>query len=143
MKNQLRIAAFCFAVSLAFGGSAFAVPAEAGDIKHGDDLVAACTALVERDVSDDGKLASKACSDFLGTMVKKVYEATEPGMPTQFSRVGPKEDKTVCFRLPSKLSFVDFAKLILTYRKSHPELDERPAFELGAWTLSVNFPCAS
>jgi hypothetical protein len=132
----------CLAVAVGLGSPAFAaLPDEAGDIEFGSDLVAACTTLVEHDVSDEGKLASKACSDFLGTMVKKVYEATEPGMPTEFSRVGPKGDQTVCFKLPSKLSFVDFAKLVVNYRKSHPELDTRPAFELGAWTLSTNFPC--
>lgn len=143
MKNQYRLAALCLVSALAFSVPAFAgLPSGAGDIKHGDDLGAACTALVEHDVSEEGKLASKACSDFLGTMVKKVYEATEAGMPTTFSRVGPKQDQTVCFRLPAKLSFVDFGRLILNYRKSHPELDARPAFELGAWTLLVNFPCS-
>jgi hypothetical protein len=143
MKTQLRLAALCLVALFGFSGAALAaLPTESGDIKHGDDLAAACTALVEHDVSEDGKLASKACSDFLGAMVKKVFEATEPGMPTEFSRVGPK-DETVCFRLPAKLSFVDFAKLVLNYRKSHPELDGRPAFELGAWTLSTNFPCSN
>ncbi len=142
MKNQLRIATLCFISTFALSGTALAaLPGDAGDIRHGDDLVAACTTLVEHDISDTGKLASKACSDFLGTMVKKAYDSTEPGMPTEFHRIGPAGDQSLCFRLPSKLKFTDFATLILNYRKSHPELDERPAFELGAWTLSVNFPC--
>lgn len=142
MKNRLRIAALCFVSMFALSGTALAaLPGEAGDIKHGDDLVAACTALVEHDISEQGKLASRACSDFLGTMVKKAYDSTEPGMPTEFHRMGPEGDQSACFRLPSKLKFTEFATLLLNYRKSHPELDDRPAFELGAWTLSVNFPC--
>lgn len=142
MKKQLRILPLCLASTLALSGAALAaLPNDASDIRYGDDLVAACTTLVEHDISDEGKLASKACSDFLGTLVKKAYDATQPGMPTEFHRIGPDGNQTLCFRLPSKLKFTEFATLLLNYRKSHPELDERPAFELGAWTLSVNFPC--
>ena len=142
MKNQKLIVSL-----LALAISGFAVPAFAGvptdveDIHTGDDLTAACRALSEHDVSEDGALASKACSQFLGTMVQKVYNATEAGAPTQFSRIGPKQDQTACFRLPPKLSFVDFANLILDYASKHPDLSDRPAFETGAFTLSTNFPC--
>ena len=142
MKNQKTAVLLLLVVTLGFSASAFAgLPAEVDDIHTGDDLVAACRALSEHDVSEDGALASKACSDFLGTMVQKVYNSTEAGAPTQFSRIGPNEDQIACFRLPSKLSFVDFANLILVYANRHPELADRPAFETGAFTLSTNFPC--
>lgn len=142
MKKKLSVLSLCFVSSLVFSAPAFAaLPTEADDIKTGDDLGAACTALAEHDVSDQGKLAAKACSDFLGTMVQKVYAATEAGAPTQFSRIGPKQDQIACFRLPQKLSFVEFANLLLTYRRAHPDLADRPAFETGAWTLATNFPC--
>lgn len=142
MKNPLRLATICLVSIFAFSSTALAaLPRESGDIKLGNDLAAACTALVEHDVSESGKLASQACSDFLGALVMKVSEATEPGMQTQFSRIGPKQDQSACFHLPASLKFTEFAQLVLNYRKSHPELDTRPAFELGAWTLSTNFPC--
>jgi hypothetical protein len=118
-----------------------AMPQEAADIRTGSDLTAACIALVERDVSDEGAAASKACSGFLGAMVQKVYEATEAGAPTVFNRIGPKQDEVLCFKLEGKLSFVDFAKLVVTYGKSHPALDDRPAYETGAYVLSNNYPC--
>lgn len=141
MTRKIFLAA-AFAVSVLGAGTAFAAaPTEVEDIRTGNDLAAACTALVEHDASEDGQLASKACSDFLGSMVKKVYEATEAGAPTTFSRVGPKQDTTLCFKLEGKLSFVDFAKLVLAYHGSHPELDDRPAYETGAWVLSNNYPC--
>jgi hypothetical protein len=117
------------------------LPAAPEDIKYGHDLTAACSRLAEHDASEEGQAASKACSKFLGSMVEKVFKATEAGAPTQFNRVGPKQDQTLCFRLPSKLSFVDFSKLILKYARAHPELADRPAYETGAWTLAANFPC--
>lgn len=142
MKKKISLVSLCFVSVLAFSAPAFAgLPSEADDIHTGDDLSAACTALAEHDVSDQGKLAAKACSDFLGTMVQKVYTATEAGAPTQFSRVGPKQDQIACFRLPQKLSFVEFANLLLIYGRAHPDLADRPAFETGAWTLATNFPC--
>lgn len=144
MKKKISLVSMCLVSALVFSAPAFAgVPTEADDIRTGDDLGAACTALAEHDVSDQGKLAAKACSDFLGTMVQKVYAATAAGAPTQFSRIGPKQDQIACFRLPQKLSFVEFANLLLTYRRSHPDLADRPAFETGAWTLASNFPCVN
>jgi len=142
MKNQKLIVSLVALAILGFAAPAFAgMPTDAEDIHTGDDLTAACRALSEHDVSEDGALASKACSTFLGTMVQKVYNATDAGAPTQFSRIGPKQDQIACFRLPPKLSFVDFANLILDYASKHPELSDRPAFETGAFTLSTNFPC--
>ncbi|MFZ3034301.1 MAG: Rap1a/Tai family immunity protein [Parvibaculum sp.] len=142
MKKQKLIVSLVSLAILGFSAPAFArMPADAGDIRTGADLVVACRALSEHDVSEDGALASKACSAFLGTMVQKVYSSTEAGAPTQFSRIGPNEDQIACFRLPPKLSFVDFASLILAYANRHPELADRPAFETGAFTLSTNFPC--
>lgn len=139
MRN-LFLPAF-LSVSIFSGAAYAALPSEVEDIRTGRDLAAACNMLVEHDLTSEGKLAAKACSDFLGVMVQKVYVATPAGQPTMFSRVGPKQDTNLCFRLPEKLSFVNFAKLILSYGKAHPELDDRPAFETGAWVLSTNFPC--
>ncbi|MDO8289153.1 MAG: Rap1a/Tai family immunity protein [Parvibaculum sp.] len=142
MKTKTLVAALIFFVAPVLGTPAFAgLPTEPEDIRTGDDLAAACKPLVEHDVSEEGELAAKACSGFLGSMVQKVYEATESGRPTTFSRIGPKQETTLCFQLPDQLSFVDFAKLLLSYRAQHPELDDRPAYETGAWTLAVNFPC--
>lgn len=141
MKSSTFLTMVVFVASMAMTSAAYAAIEEPEDIKTGNDLGVACTALAERDVSAAGDLAGKACSGFLGSMVKKVYEATEAGKPTTFSRVGPKQETTLCFSLPAKLSFVEFAKLLLTYRASHPELDDRPAYETGAWTLATNYPC--
>ena len=139
-KNVLR--ALALVSALVCTGPAFAaLPAEPADIKTGDDLAAACTPLAKSDRSDEGETAGRACSGFLGAMIQKVVESTAAGAPTVFNRIGPKQETTLCFYLPPKLSFVDFAKLILAYRPSHPELDQRPAYETAAWTLSVNFPC--
>lgn len=142
MKRQELIVLF---IAVAISGVSLPalakMPTQAGDIHTGSDLVTACRALSEHDVSEDGALASKACSQFLGAMVQKVYDATEAGAPTQFNRIGPQKDQTACFRLPRKLSFFDFSKLILNYASQHSELAVRPAFETGAFTLSSNFPC--
>jgi len=142
MKNQKLIVTLAAFVVLGFSVPAFAgMPTDAGDIRTGDDLALACRALSEHDVSDDGALAATACSTFLGAMVKKAYDSTEAGAPTEFTRLGPNGDQVACFRLPPKLSFIDFANLILNYEDQHPELADRPAFETGAYTLSTNFPC--
>ncbi|MES1990907.1 MAG: Rap1a/Tai family immunity protein [Pseudomonadota bacterium] len=142
MKTRTLVAALFLLITPVLATSALAgLPAEPEDIRTGDDLGVACKALAEHDTSEAGDLAGKACSGFLGSMVQKAYEATEAGKPTTFNRVGPEQDTTLCFSLPAKLSFVDFAKLLLTYRASHPELDDRPAYETGAWTLATNFPC--
>lgn len=140
----MATAAFIFFSPLGLN-AAFAVGAlsTTADVKTGDDLVTVCTPLVEQDVSEQGRHSSAICSQFLGDMVAKVSKATAPGMPTEFHRVGPKKDQTACFYLPTKLTFVDFAKLVVAYRQSHPDLGTRPAFELGAWTLATNFPCKS
>ncbi len=141
MKNLARFAlVLTFVVSCA-ESIANALPKEPEDIHTGDDLVVACNALLKPDTSDAGALASTACRHFLGTMVLKVYKATPAGMPTEFNRLGPKNDETACFRLPSSLSYTDFAAYIASYFEQHPELGERPAFELGARTLAAKFPC--
>jgi len=142
MKKSAFLMSVVFAASLGLAAPAFAAIEEAGDIETGNDLAEACTALVNHDVSAEGDLAAKACKGFLGDMVRNVVKATEPGAPTKFSRVGPKQDTTLCFEIPSKLSFDDFAKQVVAYHKAHPELDGRPAYETGAWSLSTNFPCA-
>lgn len=139
-KNLLKTLVLVSALGFSIPALA-ALPQEAGDIHTGDDLAAACMPLAKGDRSDEGETAGRACSGFLGSMIQKVVESTAAGAPTVFNRIGPKQDTTLCFYLPSKLSFVDFAKLILAYRPSHPELDQRPAYETAAWTLSVNFPC--
>lgn len=139
-KNVLN--ALVVASVLACAGPAWAgLPAEPADIKTGDDLAAACRPLAKGDRSNEGETAGLACSGFLGATIQKVIESTAAGAPTIFNRIGPKQEDTLCFYLPPKLSFVEFAKLILAYRPAHPELDQRPAYETAAWTLSVNFPC--
>ncbi len=142
MKNHSNLIALAVVVSLSWSGAALAtLPAEPADIKTGDDLAAACMPLARGDRSDEGEVAGRACSGFLGAMMQKVVESTAAGAPTTFNRIGPKQEVNLCFFLPPKLSFVDFAKLILAYRPAHPELDGRPAYETAAYTLSVNFPC--
>ncbi|MGV8997941.1 MAG: Rap1a/Tai family immunity protein [Parvibaculaceae bacterium] len=141
MKKSALLTAVAFVVSLSFASSAFAAIKEAGDISTGNDLAEACTAFVSHDVSQEGSLAADACKGFLGDMVRNVVKATQPGAPTVFNRVGPKQDTSLCFQTPTKLSFEDFAKQVLAYHKSHPELDDRPAYETGAWSLSTNYPC--
>jgi hypothetical protein len=139
MKTLIR---FTLMLAVAFASTAaLALPEAPEDIHTGRDLIAACNALLSSDTSDEGALASTACRHFLGTMVLKVYKATPAGMPTEFSRMGAKGDETACFRLPSSLSYVDFAGYIATYFKLHPELADRPAFELGAHTLAAKYPC--
>jgi hypothetical protein len=137
-KNFLIAVALSFALA---STAAVALPKAEEDIHTGDDLIAACHALTAPDTSDAGVLASTACRHFLGTMVLRVYKATQPGMPTEFSRIGPKGDETACFRLPSSLPFTDLAGYIASYYQAHPELGERPAFELAARTLAAKYPC--
>tara|TARA_R110000868_G_scaffold148378_1_gene370242 strand:- start:6531 stop:6980 length:450 start_codon:yes stop_codon:yes gene_type:complete len=139
-KNLLKTLVLVSTLACA-GPALAALPDEPGDIKTGDDLAAACTPLAKGDRSDEGETAGRACSGFLGAMMQKVVESTAAGAPTTFNRIGPKQEHNLCFFLPPKLSFVDFSKLILAYRPAHPELDQRPAYETAAWTLSVNFPC--
>lgn len=144
MKKRISaaIAALLFVVPFAIGPAIAArLPTKVDDIKTGDDLTSVCAALIDRDVSEQGKKSSAICSQFLGDMVLKVSKATAPGAETEFHRLGPDGDKSACFYLPTKLTFVEFAKLVAAYRQSHPETGRRPAFELGAWTLSSNFPC--
>ncbi|HEX7775208.1 MAG TPA: Rap1a/Tai family immunity protein [Parvibaculum sp.] len=139
MKNIIRAA--LTVAFIAASTAAVALPRAEEDIHTGADLIAACHALTAQDTSDAGTLASTACRHFLGTMVLKVYKATTPGMPTEFSRIGPKGDETACFRLPPSLPYTDLAGYIASYYEAHPELGERPAFELAARTLAAKYPC--
>lgn len=132
---------FVAAAVLALATPASALPRSEEDIRTGSDLMAACQALTTSDGTDAGALAATACRHFLGSMVLKVYKATPAGMPTEFSRMGPKGDETACFRLPASLKYTAFAGYIADYFKLHPELGQRPAFELGARTLEAKYPC--
>jgi len=111
------------------------------DIKTGADLVAACKASVEGDHSQQGEISATACNQFLSGMVVAVYNSTEAGMPTALHRLGPKQDETVCFRLPELLRYEDFAALVVVYDKAHPGLAERPAAELAGRSLADKYPC--
>ncbi|MFZ2468226.1 MAG: Rap1a/Tai family immunity protein [Parvibaculum sedimenti] len=138
MRKSVRFAVPLLA-AVAAASAAWANPG--ADIKTGADLVAACNASVDMDMSEKGQISATACNQFLAGMVVAVYNATEAGMPTKLHRLGPKKDEEVCFRLPEMLKYQEFAALVVEYNKTHPELAERPAAELAGRSLADKFPC--
>ncbi|MBI1210354.1 MAG: hypothetical protein GC190_02740 [Alphaproteobacteria bacterium] len=48
---------------------------------------------------------------------------------------------TTCFKLPDYLAFHDFARLVVSFVKSHPGYEERPAYVVAAASLAGKYPC--
>ncbi|HUD52120.1 Rap1a/Tai family immunity protein [Parvibaculum sp.] len=136
MSRIIRFAAPMLLAVIASSGAL-----ASADIKTGADLVASCKASLEGDRSPQGEISATACNQFLSGMVVAVYNSTEAGMPTALHRLGPKQDETVCFRLPELLKYQDFAALVVAYDKAHPGLAERPAAELAGHSLADKYPC--
>ena len=141
MKKLTRLSLFCavpmFAAALALPASA----APNADIKTGADLVSACQLSVDGDKTQSGRISATACNQYLAGVVVAVANSTEAGKPLMLYRLGPDQNESVCFRLPEKLTYEEFAGLVVGYSKSHPELAGRPAVELAGRSLADKYPC--
>ena len=137
MRNT-RLAA---AVLIAAAFSAGAAMAQMPRVTTGAELVSACTVALDANSSADDRIAKASCNQFLAGLVAGFYASVDKGAPMVARRLGPNMDEEVCFRLPDTLSYETFAKQVTDFAPEHPELYDRPAFEMGARTLAANYPC--
>lgn len=120
-------------VAMVAGGAA------ASDIEDGDQLVAACQALLDGGSAPETE--GEPCKDFLVGMVTAQQETLTLGEPFRALRIGPDEDETACFELPDKLSYREFAMQTVSYAGANPQAAERPAYELATRALEAKYPC--
>ena len=135
-KFHLATAAL-IAVTLSTGAAMAQMPR----VTTGAELVSACTVALDERSSAEDRIAKASCNQFLAGLVAGVYASVEKGAPMVARRLGPNMDEEVCFRLPDTLSYESFARQVTDFAPEHPELYERPAFEMGARTLAANYPC--
>lgn len=121
--------------------SASAATAQMPRVTTGAELVSACTIALDANSSADDRIARASCNQFLAGLVAGVYASVDKGAPMVARRLGSNLDEEVCFRLPDTLSYESFAKQVTDFAPEHPELYDRPAFEMGARTLAANYPC--
>jgi len=140
MKKLTRLSLLC---AVPMFTAALALPASAApnDIKTGADLVTACQLSVDGDKTQTGRISATACNQYLAGVVVAVANSTEAGKPLMLYRMGPDQNESICFKLPEKLSYEEFAGLVVDYAKAYPELADRPAVELAGRSLSNKYPC--
>lgn len=138
MKYVNKIAALVMSAAMLPAGFALA---QAPRITTGAELVSACTAAASASATVDDRVSRASCHQFLAGLAAGVYASVERGAPLVVRRLGPGYDEEVCFRLPEQLPFEKFAQQVVAFAPEHPELYERPAFEMGARTLAANYPC--
>lgn len=136
--RKIHLAAMVLAAATFSAGAALA---QMPRVTTGAELVSACTVALDERSSADDRIAKASCNQFLAGLVAGVYASVEKGAPMVARRLGPNMDEEVCFRLPDTLSYETFAKQVTNFAPEHPELYDRPAFEMGARTLAANYPC--
>jgi len=136
--NKIRLAT---ATLVAAALSAGAAMAQMPRVTTGAELVSACTIALDANSSADDRIARASCNQFLAGLVAGVYASVDKGAPMVARRLGSNMDEEVCFRLPDTLSYEAFAKQVTDFAPEHPELYDRPAFEMGARALAANYPC--
>ena len=136
--RKIHLAAMVLAAATFSAGAALA---QMPRVTTGAELVSACTVALDERSSADDRIAKASCNQFLAGLVAGVYASGEKGAPMVARRLGPNMDEEVCFRLPDTLSYETFAKQVTDFAPEHPELYDRPAFEMGARTLAANYPC--
>lgn len=136
--RKIHLAAMVLAAATFSAGTALA---QMPRVTTGAELVSACTVALDERSSADDRIAKASCNQFLAGLVAGVYASVEKGAPMVARRLGPNMDEEVCFRLPDTLSYETFAKQVTDFAPEHPELYDRPAFEMGARTLAANYPC--
>jgi hypothetical protein len=136
--RKIHLAAMVLAAATFSAGAALA---QMPRVTTGAELVSACTVALDERSSADDRIAKASCNQFLAGLVAGVYASVEKGAPMVARRLGPNMDEEVCFRLPDTLSYETFAKQVTDFAPEHPELYDRPAFEMGARTLAANYPC--
>src|SRR5690554_5037949 len=126
-------------LGIALAGALAAGNAVAKDAKNGGELTAACQTLLDEGPTPGSQ--GEICKNFLVSLVKTQEESLTMGEPFRAQRLGAKGDETACFELPKKLTFRDFARQVVSFSGSNPDLGKRPAEELAVKALQENYPC--
>ncbi|PKP67706.1 MAG: hypothetical protein CVT83_07965 [Alphaproteobacteria bacterium HGW-Alphaproteobacteria-5] len=135
MKKPFRLVLGAMIGFGIFTGGAMAAPVE-----DGGELVTVCKALMANGAQEGSEGAR--CKMFLVDMVMAQKDTLTLGEPFRARRMGPDEDETVCFQLPDSLPFAEFAHKVTGYSAKHPDITDRPAYELAARALAESYPCS-
>lgn len=137
----MTVRGFLAASLIALMMPAGAALAQMPRITTGAELVSACTVALGTSQDAEDRIARASCHQFLAGLVAGVYASVDKGAPMVVRRLGENMDEEVCFRLPDRLTFEEFAKQVTEFAPGHSELYQRSAFEMGARTLAENYPC--
>lgn len=135
MKKPFRLALGAMIGFGIFTGGALAAPVE-----DGGELVTVCKALMANGAQEGSE--GERCKTFLVNMVMAQKDTLTLGEPFRARRLGPNEDETACFQLPDRLPFAEFAHKVTGYSANHPDMADRPAYELAARSLAESYPCS-
>ncbi len=120
----------------------FAASVNAADLKTGRELVAACTAYIAIDQSQDNNAARAPhpCRNFLLGFFQSLV-ARERARTDAMVKGLPFTSKEACVRMPDFLSYRDMATRIVNFGKANPSALDLPATTLAQKTLERDFPC--
>lgn len=134
------VAAIALGVLLAFASR----PAAAAPmIETGRQLRAACAAYLQKTTRETENImaAHDACKEYLSGFIAAYGVSQQVDLTLELEGTGSEPDAALCFRLPTYLSFSDFARLVVDFGQGHREFESKPAFQLAAASLVAKYPC--
>ena len=135
------------AVTLGKGGEAGAAKACAPHFT-GQALVTDCgilhakhqMSLKKGKKTEEDERAAAACQYFLEQVIEAAGGEATAGKDIVWNK--PDSDETVCFRLPSQLTYRLFADLVVAEAQMEPTLLHASALEMGLKAIASAYPCA-
>jgi len=126
----------------ALSAAVLALPAQAGRIENGQQLVTECSDYLGRGAAQDNNVARAPhpCRTFLQGFFVSLIER-EKARRDALVKGLPYASKEKCVRLPDFLSYSDMAQRIVAYAKSNPQALALPAPTFAQSTLERDFPC--
>jgi hypothetical protein len=118
------------------------LPASAGRIQSGGDLVRECTEYLGRGAAQDNNVARvpHPCRTFLQGFFVTLIERENQRRDAMIKGL-PYAAKEKCVRLPDFLSYADMAQRVVNFGRANAQANALPATTLAQQTLERDFPC--
>lgn len=126
----------------ALSAAILVMPAKAGRIDSGQQLVNECSDYLKRGAAQDNNVARAPhpCRTFLQGFFVSLIER-ENARRDALVKGLPYASKEKCVRLPDFLSYSDMAQRIVAFANANPQALALPAQTYAQQTLERDFPC--
>lgn len=118
--------------------------ADASIVETGRQLKVACVLFLKKSTRENNNAMAEPddCTEYLAGFVRTYGIARRAKLNAEIQGdTGDLSGSQPCVRLPSYLSFEEFARHVVRFADEHPSYEGRSAYELTRASLAAEYPC--